>query len=280
MHDKGNEENLFDRVDYQFSTKDSFHLNLGFTRSWFQTPNSYDSQLATPWNGVVVANGGLDPDGNIVGPADQRSQIKTFNIAPNWTRLLNAATVFALGAFVRRDGYNYYGSSNPFADLGAPGLQSETVSQRRTLLNAGLRTNVSYVKGIHNVKTGATYEQTFLDEKDPFGLVDPRLNAPCLDANGVPVFVGNRDINDPSQCPTATTTSPALYPAPFTANPGFDPLLGCYDLTRPTPSSADGCPTQTSGLYTFNGHTDVRTRFVRPGFDHQRKLGLESGVAG
>jgi hypothetical protein len=35
-------------------------------------------------------------------------------------------------------------------------------------------------------------------------------------------------------------------------------LLGCYDLTRSTPSSNDGCPTSRSGLYTFNGHTDVK----------------------
>src|SRR5580698_5100130 len=258
MHDKGNEENLFDRVDYQLSTADSLHFNFGFTRSWFQTPNSFDSQFATPWNGVVVANGGLDPNGNVVGLADQRSQIKTFNIAPTWTRLLSNTTVFTLGAFVRHDGYNYYPSANPFADLGAPDLQSETVGQRRTLLNAGLRSNISYVKGINNIKAGVTYEQTFLDEKDPFGIVDPTLNAPCLDANGVPVFVGNPGVNDPSKCPTATTTNQALYPAPFTANANFNPLLGCYDLTRPTPSPNDGCATSTSGLYTFNGHTDVK----------------------
>jgi hypothetical protein len=258
MHDKGNEENLFDRVDYQFSSKDSMHVNLGFTRSWFQTPNSFDSELATPWNGVVVANGGLDPNGNVVGPADQRSQIKTFNIAPSWTRLINPTTVFTLGAFVRRDGYNYYPSANPFADLGAPGLQSEAVSQRRTLTNVGLRSDVSYVKGINNIKVGATYEQTFLNEKDPFGIVDPTFNSPCLDANGVPVFIGNPGINDPSQCPTATTTNPVLYPAPFIANGNFNPLLGCYDLTRTIPSPNDGCTTSTSGLYTFNGHTDVK----------------------
>src|SRR5208283_4349996 len=42
LHDKGNEENFFDRVDYQLSTADCPRLNLGFTRSWFQTPNSYD----------------------------------------------------------------------------------------------------------------------------------------------------------------------------------------------------------------------------------------------
>ncbi len=111
MHDKGNEENLFDRVDYQLSTADSIHLNFGYTRSWFQTPNSFDAQNATPWNCVVVCNGGLDPNGNVVGPADQRSQIKTFNIAPSWTRLISPTTVFTLGAFIRRDAFNYYPSA-------------------------------------------------------------------------------------------------------------------------------------------------------------------------
>ena len=43
MHDKGNEENAFDRVDYKLSDADSVHLNLGFTRSWFQNPNSFDN---------------------------------------------------------------------------------------------------------------------------------------------------------------------------------------------------------------------------------------------
>jgi len=258
MHDKGNEENLFDRVDYQLSTADSLHLNFQYTRSWFQTPNTFDSQLATPWNGVVVANGGLDPNGNVVGPADQRSKINTFNIAPSWTRLINNNTVFTLGAFVRRDAYNYYPSGNPFADLGPVNLQRETVSQNRTLTNAGLRSDLSYVKGINNLKLGAVYEQTFLDERDPLGIVDPTFNAPCLDANGIPVFVGNPGVNDPGNCAGATTTNPLLYPTPFVANPGFNPLLGCYDLTRPTPSSNDLCTTPTSGLFTFNGHTDVK----------------------
>ena len=157
IHARGNQENVFDRVDYQLSKADSLQLNLGFTRSWFQTPNSYDSQLATPWNGVVIANGGLGPDGNVVGPADQRSQIKTFNIAPTWTRLISNSTVFSMAGYVRHDGYNYYPSSNPFADLGAPGLQSETISQRRTLLNSGARSNISHQSGANNIKAGITY---------------------------------------------------------------------------------------------------------------------------
>ena len=175
MHDKGNEENLFDRVDYQLTSADSIHLNFGFTRSWFQTPNTFDTQFATPWNGVVVSNGGLDPNGNVVGPSDQRSQIKTFNIAPSWTRLLSSTAVFTLGAFVRRDQFNYYPSADPFADLGPTNLQRETVGQNRTLTNAGLRSDISYVKGIHNLKVGAVYEQTFLDEADTLGIVDPTL---------------------------------------------------------------------------------------------------------
>ena len=216
MHDKGNEENLFDRVDYQLTTTDSVHLNFGYTRSWFQTPNTFDSQFATPWNGVVVANGGLDPNGNVVGPTDQRSQIKTFNIAPSWTRLLSSNAVFTLGAFVRRDQFNYYPSNNPFADLGPTNLQRETVGQNRKLTNAGLRSDLSYVKGIHNLKLGAVYQQTFLDEQDTLGIVDPTL---------LPVTFG---------CPNG--------------NPAPDPcaVLPPFDLTK------------GGGLFTFNGHTDVK----------------------
>jgi hypothetical protein len=257
MHDKGNEENLFDRVDYQLTASDSVHVNFGYTRSWFQTPNSFDAQNATAWNGVTVDNGGLDPNGHVVGFADQRSQIKTFNIAPSWTRLISPTTVFTLGAFVRRDHYNYYPSANPFADL-SPDLQTETVSQDRTLTNVGLRSNVSYVKGIHNVKAGVTYTQTFLRENTPLGIVDPTFNAPCLDGNGNPFWTGTTpsNPNDPSQC-----AGQGLQPNDGVSNPGiaaFNPLLGCYDLTRPKPSLADGCPSTGSSLYTFLGRTDVK----------------------
>jgi Carboxypeptidase regulatory-like domain/TonB-dependent Receptor Plug Domain len=246
IHAKGNEENIFDRVDYQLSTADSIHLNLGFTRSWFQTPNSFDTQNATSWSG----SGGLDPNGNIVGPADQRSKIQTFNIAPSWTRVLSPTAVFTLGAFVRRDAYNYYPSGNPFADLGP--IQQSTVAQNRTLANVGLRSDVSYVKGIHNLKVGATYQQTFLTENFNLGIVSPVLNSPCLDANNNPVA----GFNDPSQCAAAGLQA-NIASNPNAASP-FTPLLGCYDLTRATPSPADNCPNSSSISYPFHGHTDVK----------------------
>jgi hypothetical protein len=252
MHDNGNEENLFDRVDYQLSSNNSIHLNLGYTRSWFQTPNSYDAQNATPWSGVVVDNAGLDPDGVLVGPADQRAKIGTYNIAPTFTRLINASTVLDLGAFIRRDEFNYYPSGNPFADLGPLDLQQETAGQNRSLTNAGVRSDVSYVKGMHNLKVGATYEQTFLNENDTFGIVNPLLNAVCLNADLTPDT--NATVTNPAQCGGFSNPGGSV-------NPGFVPLLGCYDLTRTAglPLS-DGCPDgqTTSSNYLFAGHTDVK----------------------
>ncbi len=173
FHDHGNQANVFDRLDYKFNTANSVSLNLGFTRSWFQTPNSYDSQTGAAWGG------GPGPNGLPVGPQDQRSKIRTFNIAPTWTRLINANTVFSFGGFVRQDQYNYYPSENPFSDL-TPNLQSESTGQNRRLTNAGAKAELSYVNGIHNVKLGGVFMHTFLTERDTFGIVDPAFNAVCL----------------------------------------------------------------------------------------------------
>jgi len=231
MHDKGNQENFWDRIDYQLSDADSVHTNLNFTRSWFQTPNSFDSQLATPWSGVVVNNNGLDPTGKQVGPTDQRSQIRTFNLAPSWTKVISTTMVFTASVFVRHDEYNYYPSGNPFADLGPTSLQRETVSQLRMLTNAGGKASFSYVKGAHNFKAGIQYSRTNLVENDHIGIVDPTFNPVCETASGS--IVTNPLVTDPASCGTLG----------YTPDPSFNPLLGCYDLPRtgPLPAS-DGCP--------------------------------------
>jgi hypothetical protein len=238
IHAKGNQENVFDRVDYQFSTADSVHLNLGFTRSWFQTPNSFDNLNLT------------DQFGNPVGSTDQRSQIRTFNISPSWTRLLNKETVLTVGAFVRHDQYNYYPSNNPFADFNP--LQQETISQTRMLTNLGARADISYVKGIHNFKAGGTYQQWVLRENDGLGIVDPTLNAPCLDSSGAPVI----GFADPSQCAGAGL-QPNVAANPNATSP-FLPFLGCFDLTRPSPAPADACASASSTPFRFNGRGDIK----------------------
>ena len=191
IHDKGNEENLFDRVDYQFTAADSVHLNLGYTRSWFQTPNSYDSEYATQWP-TNSAGSPIGPNGLAVGAADQRAQIQTVNFAPSYTRIINQHTVLNTNYFFRRDGFNYYPSKNPFADRGAPDLQQETIAQQRSLANTGLLSDVTYTHGINNVKAGVSYAQTFLDEHFQLGIVDPNVltNLDCLTTSpnpGTPV---------------------------------------------------------------------------------------------
>ena len=210
LHDVGNQQNVFDRVDFKPSASDSVNVNLGFTRSWFQTPNSFDAQNATAWSGLTVDNGGLGPDGQVVGSQDQRSQIRTFNVAPTWTRLLGPHAVFTFGGFVRQDQYNYFPSANPFADL-TPGVQSETVGQDRRLTNIGGHADISYVKGIHNIKGGMMYEHTFLTERDSFGIVDPTFNPVCFNADGSP----NTDptLTDPGQCAGALQPNPGLCAA-------------------------------------------------------------------
>ena len=218
MHDKGNEENAFDRVDYQLTKADSIHLNFGYTRSWFQNPNSFDQQLhpcipGFPCTGSQIAN---PLTGNPLGLTDQVSQIKTYNIAPTWTRLLSSSAVFTLGGFVRHDQYNYYPSGDPFNDL-APDLQAETIRQNRKLTNAGVLSNISYVKGMHNLKAGITYDHTFLTENDSLGIVDPTL---------LPVVFG---------CPAGPLCA-ALAP---------------FDLTNPLTDP-------TGALFSFRGHADVK----------------------
>jgi carboxypeptidase family protein len=237
MHDRGNEENFFDRVDYQVAGGNTLHVNVAWTRSWFQTPQTYDN----------LNLGALDPLGDPVPAMDQRTQIKTFNIAPAWTRLISNTEVFTLGAFVRRDDYHYYPSNDPFADLGPLNLQRETIGQHRNLTNAGVRSDLAYVRGINNMKFGATYEQTFLDENDNLGIVDPLLNAPCVNAGGTPVAAPG--VTNPGACPVGlfpnqqVAGSPATGASPY---PFFNSVLLPYDLTR------------SGGLYNFAGHTDVK----------------------
>jgi hypothetical protein len=229
FHDKGNEENAFDRVDYVFTPADSVHLGFNYSRSWFQTPNTYDNV-----NVQNVVNGGTTPNpvfGNI-GNTDQRSQIGTFNIAPTYTRVISNNSVLNLGAFVRRDDYNYYPSGNPLADQGAANVQTSSISQNRTLTNVGVHSDFSYTRGINNIKAGAVYEQTLLQENDALGVINSTYNSPCLDVNN------NRlpGYTDPTQCDGVVS-----FP-----NPAYNPVLAPYDLTR------------GGAEYNFTGHTDVK----------------------
>jgi hypothetical protein len=229
FHDKGNEQNVFDRIDYSFNAVTSMHLDLNYSRSWFQTPNSYDNLNV---QNVVSGGTGADPVFANVGNTDQHSKIGTFNIAPTYTRILSQHAVLNAGAYVRKDLYHYYPSGNPLADLGPVNLQTSSIYQNRTLMNTGIHADLTYARGIQNIKAGADYEQTFLREHDGLGIVDSTYNSPCVDASGNPL----PGYAAPSRCQEGTS-------AP---NPNYLPVLAPYDLTR------------GGAFYTYFGHTDVK----------------------
>ena len=232
FHAKGNEQNLFDRIDRQVTTADSIHLNLNYSRSWFQTPNSYDNLNIS---NVISGGAGPDPVFGVLGDTDQHSKIETFDIAPTYTRLFGTNTVFNFGPYVRKDAYNYYPSHNPLADLSP--LQSESISQQRTLLNAGAHTDVTLQKGNNNIKAGVVYQQTFLREHDNVGVVNSTFNSPCVDANGNP----QPGFTNPAQCASA-----GLIPNDPSVGGTYDPILAPYDLTR------------GGTYYLYFGHTDIK----------------------
>jgi hypothetical protein len=227
FHDKGNEQNIFDRVDYNFTPMDSIHLDLNYSRSWFQTPNTYDNLNV---QNVISGGTSANPAFGTIGNTDQHSKIGTFNISPTYTRIIGNYMVLNLGAFVRRDNYSYYPSHNPLADLGP--IQTSSISQNRTLTNTAVHSDFSYVKGIHNIKIGAQYGQTFLREHDNLGVVDSTYNSPCVDLSGNPL----PGYSNPSQCPGGAAGQ----------NPNYLTVLAPYDFTR------------GGSYYKYFGHTDIK----------------------
>lgn len=233
FHDKGNEENLFDRVDFQLSDVSAVHLNAQYTRSWFQTPNTYDTQFGFLQSGATPTL------------MDQRSKIETFNIAPTYTRTLGDRGVFNFAPYVRRDAFNYYPSNNPLSDLGP--IQQQSVAQQRSLTNVGVHTDVTYAFGHHTLKFGGMYQHTFLRENDQIGLVDPGLNAVCFDGNGDPS-------NSATVCSDPASTAndlytPVLTPYDFTAGGSYYHYHGQTDVKQ---LALYGQDTITAGNWLFN----------------------------
>src|SRR5258706_15349661 len=152
LHGKGSAGSIFDRIDYSPNAKVPFHLNLFFARNSFQTPNQFDQQALRQ---------------------DQRQLVHSVNIAPGYVHIFGASTVLSVNPYYRLDNVKYFASPNPFAD------QTMTFSQSRRLNNAGIKADVSYVKGRNNAKFGVQVSHTFLNESFEFGITDPDFNDPA-----------------------------------------------------------------------------------------------------
>jgi hypothetical protein len=93
--------------------------------------------------------------------------------------------------YVRSDFIDYYPSRDPFAD------QPATIFEKRNLKNFGTRGDISYVKGVHNFKTGVQISRTHLNEDFGFGITDPTYVDPEQQPGLVPYDLtrGGRRLN-------------------------------------------------------------------------------------
>jgi len=179
LHDIGNSESIFNRLDYQPGENDSAHINFFLARNWFQIPNTYDQQAAGQ---------------------DQRQLTQTFSIAPNWVHTFSPTVVMTWNPYVRQDFVNYYPSGDPFAD------QPATIGEKRWLKNFGTRGDVSWVKGKNNFKTGIQIERTALHENFNFAITQPGFVDPVETPGLVPFdltegghylsFLGNANVDE------------------------------------------------------------------------------------
>lgn len=193
LHASGNAQNLFQRVDYKVTDATRVQLNASLSRSWFQTPNTYDQQ----------AQG-----------QNQRQTVVSYNLAPQVVHLFNNHAFQQTNAWVRQDKVRYRPSGDFFADTPA------YLQQARRLTNAGARSEVSYNEGRHNATGGVELKHTALAEQFATGITDPRFNSPCNGPDGSPSSLTT--VTDPSQCGAAG----------LSANSGFLPGLLRIDLTR------------------------------------------------
>ncbi len=193
LHDHGNGESAFNRLDWQPDGVDVLHLDLWLGRSWFQTPNSYDSATAGQ---------------------DERSQIRNANVAVGWSHIFTPSFLTTFTPFYRHDEAQYVPSANPLSDATA------TLQQNRTLTNAGFRLEGEYGNRRDTAKIGSTYWHTLLHERFAVGLTDPLYNAVCVDGTGALVAA-------PGVLRSADCLGLGYAP-----NPNFLPTLLPYDLSR------------------------------------------------
>jgi hypothetical protein len=155
LHDIGKSTTIFDRFDYSPGPNDSLHLNVYFARNFFQIANTFDQQALGQ---------------------DQRQLVHTINIAPGYVHTFSPSLLLTINPYYRLDVVKYFPSANPFSD------ETQTIAQSRRLNNLGIKADVAYNHGIHNVKIGVQVQHTLLTEGFQFGITDPAFNDPSNDS--------------------------------------------------------------------------------------------------
>jgi len=230
FHDKGNERNAFDRVDYSLSSADSVHLDLNYSRSWFQNPNSYDDL-----NVRNVVSGGRRARPRFL----ETSAIPTSTprSAPSTLRrrirgVVSNNSVFNLGAFIRKDLYHYYPSGNPLADLGPANLQTSSSSRTARLPMPGSLRLFLCAEGTTTSRPARSTNKRSCAKMTVLAWWMRPITRPA----STPAVLRCRVTSSLSPCPGGAVRQNRL----------FLPVLAPYDLTR------------GRSFYDYFGHADVK----------------------
>ena len=228
------------------------HLDLNYSRSWFQTPNTYDNLNV---ENVVSGGTSANPVFGNVGDADQHSKIGTINISPTYTRVISDNSVFNIGAFVAERSTTTIPSGNPLADLGPANLQTSSIAQDRTLTNSAVH-RISRMRRVFTPSRRArsTDRPSCTRTTTSASSIRPTHSARHA---WIRMAIRCRDIRSRRNADGAARQ-----------NPSYLPVLAPYDLTR------------GGSYYAFVGHTDVKELgAVCRGSDQSRQLALEPGAA-
>ena len=241
LHDIGNNQTLFDRLDFQPNGQDVFHLNLFMARNSLQIPNNYDQQAAGQ---------------------GQSQRVLTWSVAPGYQHTFSSHTLLTINPYIRKDQFNYYPSSNIFNDL------PTTQSQQRQLLNWGVKADVTTTHGHHTIKYGLDLKQTRLLENFQFGITDFTFNPICVDNDGN--AAGPSTVLNPDQCGALG----------LTANPNLNPGVVPYDLSRGGSLFTYHATGNVSQYAFYVEDTITAGNFlITPGFRFDRYNGLSTATS-
>ncbi|HVX65429.1 MAG TPA: TonB-dependent receptor [Bryobacteraceae bacterium] len=148
LHNGGNSERAFARLDYQLGPADFLRVNLSAGRSSFQLANLRSQH----------AHG-----------QDQRQVLRDAAVSLGYIHVIGAAATF--------DSTNSYRTS--VAQLfGSPGDTPVTATQARHLANFTSANRLGVVRNRHEFRFGIDVQHFPVSENFSFGITDPGFNAP------------------------------------------------------------------------------------------------------
>ncbi|WP_321476007.1 TonB-dependent receptor [uncultured Paludibaculum sp.] len=148
LHNGGNSQRAFSRLDYQAGAHDVLRVNLLAGRSSFELANLRSQQ----------ARG-----------MDARQELRDFSAALGWVHTFNANTLWSSNSSYRTTVAQLQPSAGDFPVTAAQARHLSTV----TLLN-----QLGFVRGRHNIRFGADVQHFPVSENFSFGITDPSFNDP------------------------------------------------------------------------------------------------------